>query len=360
MTSPAFRRLAARVSLSIVAAILTLVAAEFATRSYLAVKKISLPQSSEEIDRIGIIRMDERLGWRSIENMAYEGPHKDAAGNEYHVRYSTDKRGFRFFGDVNSDRTKIFVVGDSFTHAGQVSNEKTYYGLIGAALPAEIFAYGIEGSGTLQQFMILEQYMDEVRPDLVLWQFCWNDFINNSLELELQSKKNNCGFRRPYPGENGEVYYALPKKHPLLRRFANHHSRLLYLILLGLDRRAAAGEDSVERDIAEEGAQHAGFRRAVSVTGKIFEMFRKRWPGVRVVGFCVGEDSPYYEEFQRLAAEFEIEFVGGISEAIRRERERNGRMTVSGDYVHWNELGHALCAEKILERLKPHGAGEED
>jgi len=102
----------------------------------------------------------------------------------------------------------------------------------------------------LQELMILEQSMQEIRPDLVILQFCTNDFINNSVELETLSRINNCGLRRPYLNSQGDVFYALPKRSGLLRHFANHYSQCLYFIFSRLDRLAVGGEDTVERGIA--------------------------------------------------------------------------------------------------------------
>src|SRR5437867_3136868 len=99
--------------------------------------------------------------------------------------------GFRRFGDPSSSRPKLLVVGDSFTHALEVSDDKTYYALLGDRLGAEVFAYGAGGYGTLQESLVLDEYVDIIKPDAILWQFCSNDFVNNDLELESMSYYNS-------------------------------------------------------------------------------------------------------------------------------------------------------------------------
>jgi hypothetical protein len=57
--------------------------------------------------------------------------------------------------------------------------------VLGRALGAESFAYGVMGYGTLQQYMILDRYLDEIQPGLIILQMCSNDLINNSLSVEI-------------------------------------------------------------------------------------------------------------------------------------------------------------------------------
>ena len=133
----------------------------------------------------------------------------DAGGNRYLIEYKTNKDGFRLFGNLkNNKKRKVMFVGDSFTHAVQVSNNKTYYGILGDALPIEVFAYGGGGYGTLQEFMIINKWLDVVKPDMVILQYCSNDFINNHFELELRSNRNNNGMRRPYLTNRDKIVYG--------------------------------------------------------------------------------------------------------------------------------------------------------
>ena len=65
-------------------------------------------------------------------------------------------------------------------------------------LNVEVFAYGGSGYGTLQESLVVDHYLPIVRPDLVLLQVSYNDFINNSFELERASYYNNNFLLRPY------------------------------------------------------------------------------------------------------------------------------------------------------------------
>ena len=309
------------------------------------------------------IYIDDVLGWGTTENFHSEYWEKDAADNKYFVRYKTVRHGFRKFGDVYSKKAKILILGDSFTNGAQVSNDKTYYGILKRQLPVEIFAYGGSGFGTLQEYMILDRYIDEIKPSLIIWQYCGNDFINNSYELERLSYVNNNGMRRPYLTQDGQVVYWVPKAFPLLRYVAHEYSEFLYFIVSRLDRLTArisktnwAGSirpRTVEESISEQGQKHPGFQRSALITASLIGMIRKRSGKTPILAFSVDDASPYYDEFQKISTLNEIMFIDGIPQAVRHAEER-GLITKASDKAHWNETGHKIVGEKIVDYLKSH------
>ena len=70
--------------------------------------------------------------------------------------------------------------------------------LIRRLLDVEVFMYAGPGYGTLQEYLALDRYLPEVRPDLVLVQLCRNDAVNNLWALERSSYLNNNLMVRPY------------------------------------------------------------------------------------------------------------------------------------------------------------------
>lgn len=77
-----------------------------------------------------------------------------------------DEHGFRLAGAAAGRRlARVLVIGDSFTHAREVSDDRTYYFLLSRALPAAVFAYGVAGYGTLLEYLALRRLPPVVRPD---------------------------------------------------------------------------------------------------------------------------------------------------------------------------------------------------
>jgi hypothetical protein len=76
--------------------------------------------------RHSLITLDDHLGWRATENVRVKTTMKNADGSEYPVVLSQDEHGFRLAGAAAGRRlARVLVVGDSFTHAREVSDDRT-------------------------------------------------------------------------------------------------------------------------------------------------------------------------------------------------------------------------------------------
>jgi len=299
------------------------------------------------------IVLDDELGWRCRPNYRYRGQMMDASGKWYDVNNETDANGFREFGDIASGRTKILIIGDSFTHAVEVSNSNTYCHLLAGLTDLEVFAHGTRGHGTLQEYMILNELFDWIQPDVVLLQYCPNDFINNVLDLERNSIQNNNHMRRPYLTDEGGVVRDTPSSIPRLREFASRHSKLLYFIISRLDLRIAASrqKEGVEHEIRVHGKAHAGFAKSVEITGRLMTMIKARAAGAVVLAFAESNDQPYYDEFIAVLHSAGIKEIQGVPEALRKAAAE-GLVVRAKDGSHWNETGHRIVAETLAGQLQ--------
>lgn len=302
------------------------------------------------------ITLDAKLGWRATENYQFEGPRYNSDGTIYHARISQDGNGFRMFGDVSSGKPRVFVIGDSFTQATEVSDDKTYYAIVRRLLDIEVFAYGGGGYGSLQEFMILDKFLESVRPDLILWQYSTNDFINNSVELETASSINNNGMVRPY-WINHQIHYILPKEYAKdLRMFALQYCRICYIVLNRLDRLAAARtQKTVETETPSGRSAHGAFLRSLSVTDEIMEQVRTRAGSVPIVGFIVGTGHPYGAEYaeglKTISGRHSIILFDDIDRAVLNAQHKEA-IVRAADGAHWNELGHRIAGEAIVADFK--------
>jgi len=299
------------------------------------------------------LRADEKAGWRCVESYSLRGTIADASGEKRPYVYTTDEHGYRLSGDPASGKRKLLVLGDSFTQAAAVSDDETYYARIKAWTGAEVFACGAGGYGSLQEYMLLDEGLDRIRPDLVIWQFCTNDFINNDPGLEYASRWDNNGMRRPYLARDGSVEYELPKPLPGLRRLGES-SKFIFAIFTCWDRLGARFGRTVETEIEREGASHEGFRRASATTERIMAMVKERCGGTRLVAFSADEREPYSSEFEAICGRTGIELARGVPEAVRQEA-RTG-CVLAADRAHWNARGHLACARRLREYLERHPA----
>lgn len=342
---------AASSGVTLACAVLILGVGEIAIRSVHLLRD-GIPFFEDTGGRVGPITLDQELGWRATEHYQETLVEKTKAGIPYSVRRSQKQYGFRQFGDLNSSKPKMLVIGDSFTHAGAVSDNRTYYALLAKLLDVEVFAYGAGGYGTLQEYLILDRYLDIIRPDVILWQYCANDFINNDNELERLSLVNNNGWIRPY-WQQGRVQLLSPKESSVqTREWINRHSRFLYFIVSRLDRlRAARTRETIEADIEAQGMGHAGFLRAVGVTDELMGQVRARVGDRPIMAFNCVQAEPYDQAFRNISAHYGIVYWDDVALAIRAAADR-GEDVYAADGGHWNERGHALAAAAIAKHFQ--------
>ena len=300
--------------------------------------------------------LDADLGWKNTENYSTEKILVDAKGNEYIAKVHSSKYGFKVFGNINSNN-RILIVGDSFTDGNEVSNNKTFWGILADNFTnLNFYVYGCGGYGNLQEYMIIDKYIDEIKPQILFLQLSSNDFINNDYNLECISYRNNNGLRRPYLNSSGNIFYENPKHLKILPEFLVDNSRLFYLFNYKVQvfYYLAKDNQTVEKEIQRSGHSHEGFRHSVALTKIIMHKIKDRAPGVKIYAFCVDYKQPYYDEFKQLAKSEGFTFIDGIPQAVE-SAENSGHVTRAADKGHWNELGHKIAGEKILEYFLNHG-----
>ena len=300
----------------------------------------------------GAITLDPSLGWRATANYSRELENTTKQGAVYRVHRSQKEFGFRSFGNPRAPGMKLLVIGDSYTQAAAVSDDNTYHALLGQMLGMEVFAYGAGGYGTLQEYLVLDEVVDHIRPSMLLWQFCSNDFINNSHELEVASTLNNNGWTRPY-WENGAIVLRSPKPTSAqMRDWIQRHSRFLYFLMSRIDRLGAhVRPESVERAIEREGVDHAGFARAIGVTDTLMGLVRARVGSIPMYAFNCDRYEPYTTAWEHIARRHNIPFWRDVGQSVD-EAWKEGQDVLASSDGHWNEHGHALIAQKLAKHLQ--------
>ncbi len=330
----------------VAAAVLTFATGEVALRLYHAVKYADARVSASPI------MLNEEIGWIPNPSYTFHGDRFDAHGKKYHADVFQQEGDFRVFGDTSRTKAKkVLFLGDSFTHAVEVSNDSTFYSIFARDLGVETFTLGTGGYSTLQEYMMLKKHVGEIDPGIVILQFCYNDFINNHYQLEFCSVINNNGLRRPYMSASGEIFFAIPKKHSLIRDMVIKHSRLLYFILSRLDMLEAGGE-SIEDGIRERGMKVEAFRESVDITGKLIRSIKDCLPAnTSLYAFCVYQEEPFFSQMRKIFRENGVPFIESVSrELVRARRER---LDISADDCrHFNCMGHRLVAGELEKFFK--------
>lgn len=303
--------------------ILALFILEIALRVYLCFR-YNLPL----IKRIDYNIYDSQLGWKGKEVM----------------------------GDPLTKKFKIFFVGDSYTDGCGVKTEDMYFSVVKKNLGVEVFAYGGKGYGTLQEYLVIDRYIDRIKPDLIVLQVCANDFINNVWALEKASYLNNNDTLRPYY-ENGSIQYHYPGAPVLLKKYIIPYSRVVYIMSKVMNRFLALLAqkmiiNSIEFEIVKNNIELEQFRQSTIITSELIDRLKKRCNKVPFVVFPIDYIEPYFNQFRMIFKNKSIEFIEGIPKITYDAKTQDNKLLLKNG--HWNENGNKIIGEYLAEYIKRH------
>lgn len=296
---------------------------------------------------------DDYLGWKMKPGYTYMGEMRDANNQPYQISIQYDQNGFKVFGDTASTKPKVLFLGDSFTASIEASNDKTFYNILADSLGFEAFAYGHAGYSTLQEYMILDKWVDKIKPDLVVWETCSNDFIDNYAQLEIACGYK-VGLRRPYLDRDGSIFYRRPLSFWQRLQEPIWFFRWLNDRWDGVKKNATKQEIRVgEYYIATENRKYKPYDEAVRRTERIVAMIRKRLPkNTKLVAFSADTYEPQMGEMKRIFEANGAEFYEDPAQLLEKTMFEQKLPLKAVDNCHWSEPGQAVIAKGLLPHLK--------
>jgi carbamoyltransferase len=124
------------------------------------------------------------------------------AGGGHFVR--TNAQGFRSdfdFVAAHGDRPRVLFFGDSVTAGDGCENSERFSDLVGELLDVETYNYGLPGSGTDQQLLVLRDCAREVEADAIVLGLYVENIERNKVEFRWAlDRRNGRAFRmlKPY------------------------------------------------------------------------------------------------------------------------------------------------------------------
>lgn len=248
--------------------------------------------------------------------------------------------------DEDSDKTSILFLGDSYTHAHEVSTGKAYYDVFENLEKDNyaVYAVGVGGYGNVQEYLALAAVYAGIRPDIVVWQLGGNDVSNNVYELDNSSIRNN---QRPRPyldPQNGEVIIRNPGNW-----LFDWSQGFVYLFkrLLILDSRYALGLlDWLDSVVSVDQEKHPDLRETgLAVLDYVIRKATSSYPDTTFIGFSVDRkyDREYRDIFNRYGALYLPSF--------HKELDSRQRTNCNPLDSHWNHLGNQVAGQALKERI---------
>ena len=249
------------------------------------------------------------------------------------------------------DGRPVLFLGDSTTHAYEVSTGAAYYDTVETLGEGQysVWAAGVAGYSNLQEYLLLMKIYDEIQPEIIVWQLDSNDVADNVYELDRASLSSPMRTRPYLSPFSGEVTFRNPG---LLPFRVSHGARYLYSQLAGVDIRFELGiVPSIERWLSPADGQRAILeQQGLDVLEHMVRETRRRYPRSRVIGLALmadlGEDSAYEEIFRRHGAGYWSRFGSQVRMATSdatdcRPWDR-----------HWNHTGNRVAGRLIVEGLR--------
>ena len=296
-----------------------------------------------------------KYGWTVPANTANFRTIEDTSGQFRQVTNRYFQDGFKRWGNTNTHKSKWLVLGDSYTQAYLVSNGEEWYAYLENQLRnIELFVYGGGGYGSLQEYMVLDDHIDSINPDLILWQFCSNDYRNNFYEWELSRYPHSSFAFRPFL-EGDKIVYRLALPFLKLRQYSFIADRLLKEYDLFKKHLLEGGKGQVAADYRRRRAdsdvvnQNLYMEKAYYVTLEIMKKVKERAKEVPI--YLFNACGTLTEHELKICSATGIVCLPGISEYLS-EKEREGREVTVPNDNHWNKLGNQVAGERLVRFFK--------
>lgn len=311
------------------------------------------------INRPSLVEFDSELGWKLKSNFSRAFPQATQKGLKYEAQFQTNQHGFRVYGDSNSNIKKILVLGDSFTADAFASNDESWFSVFAnnievnnnlAKNSINIWAGGAGGYGTLQELLLAKQIKFFFKPDMLILQFCSNDFTDNHLELNSTSFLRQLYLRRPFMSSTGEVKFSDSILAPVYRSYLFQKSRIInkldsffnsfeYMYYKGYSKKT---DDDTEKKYQKE---------SIEITQMLLVELGKEFPSAtKVMVNCQIDVTGPNGDWEVLAKRAGFIPIPHPTEAIQNGL-KNGEDLIHSDGGHWNPNGNKLFGEVLYSDM---------
>ena len=285
---------------------------------------------------------DDKYGW--VHNVNFTGRISKNKCDEDVLMKTPPHRLIIKFPKYQKAEITVLFIGDSFTHAHEVSTGKAYYDAFEELGEGKyrVFAAAVGGFGTLQEFMILEEVYENIRPDYVIWQMCYNDFNNNVFELDKASFFNTQRKRPYYDLKTGKRYIDNPGFWPL---GLSHGLQYVFVRVVAFDLEYKTGLlkwlDSFIKIEQKKRAEYdeMGFNVAETLIQNAIE----KYPKTKFIGFAV--NNLYNEKFEQIFINNGANYWEKFGKFMN-DHENTNCLPLDD---HWNHYGNVVAGKKLFE-----------
>jgi lysophospholipase L1-like esterase len=307
---------------------------------------------------------DERLGYRLVPN--YETRHQTSDFDTFIKINSEGLRDYEHRKDKDSTTFRILVLGDSITFGLGVNIDESYPKLLeamlnqnltgGAQKKYEVINAGVDGYGTAQEYLYLQELGNRYRPDLVIVGLNYNDVGDVMTGIPFTFTKTRIV-------EHFYVLSYLKSLRILLKKMKKIYSKGLPMGFFQIYQDQYTPE--FEKGLLKtkeylvkirDFSYSMGSKMHIFIIPLCFELGRSEWEKRRF-GHLYSDE--FFDKNMHKCSEIFTEF--GKVEKIPTlpllpifRKSKEGPFYFARD-MHWNKKGHRLAAESIYNFLKEKG-----
>lgn len=314
------------------------------------------------IQKPSLVEPDQELGWKLKSNFNRVYAQTTQEGESYSAHFETNQYGFRTYGDNSENALKILVLGDSFTADAFSSNDQAWFSVLGKNIESSkknsttksvtVWAGGAGGYGTLQELIQAKRIKKHFKADILILQFCVNDFTDNSMEIEKKTFLRQLKLRRPYLSLDEMVHFNQGVQAQIYRSNILQNSRIfnkLDSMINGLEYIIYAGYSRPNTNIEQER------KNSFDITRKLLVYFHKEFQDIpNIIINC--SSSPINPDIEWLDLVRGVGFIPitAPSDEINRQLKA-GRDLLHSDGGHWNPEGNKLVGEVLYDHMNKLG-----
>lgn len=177
------------------------------------------PRGVESLGREYVLEYSDLYGWQPRANFRWAGPGPLTSINR------GGYRGAFYPHERSPGKSRVVMLGDSITFGYGVADGETFSDRLGMGGDLEIVNLGVQGYGTDQELLKLEAEALRYQPDLVIVNFCVNDFRDNAATRAI----SDGDYPKPFftlEGERLVLHHDHLRLSPLSRaaRYLGEHS----------------------------------------------------------------------------------------------------------------------------------------
>lgn len=264
---------------------------------------------------------DNRYGWNMDHPGIFYENVEDTPGNTRQIMNQYFDNGFKRWPNVSKSKPNILIIGDSFTQMQYVSNGEEWYSYLERKFPDyDFYVYGQGAYGTLQEYLIVDEYIDQINPEIIILQFHFNDFINNYYPASKIDYLGNGPCARPFLIDD-KFQFMLASNFESLRKrsyLARYFFRVVYRIRNNIIQNnieaymdKVYGKNLTSLNVSDYNMFEGNFEAAFNTTKTLIKLIKARSGNTQIYIFhagCTGES-----EIQRVAIESGTRYIPNAS-----------------------------------------------